>query len=102
MKIINRTIALILCLATLLSVCSCMSTQTKGGLDDPDINVSIVDGDKNPPLELGEEVTDIYSLVCSAVTQNLTDVGFTCGTGVASTMENDNYSALGKSYIKRC
>ena len=98
MKIINRTIALILCLATLLSVCSCMSTQTKGGLNDPDINVSIVDGDKEPPLALDEDITDIYSLVCSAVCQNLTDLGFTCGTGVASTMENDNYSALGIYY----
>lgn len=99
MKIINRTIALILCLATLLSVCSCVDTQTGNGKsDDPDINVSIIDGDKEPPLALDEDITDIYSLVCSAVCQNLTDVGFTCGTGVASTMENDNYSALGIYY----
>ena len=99
MKIINRTIALILCLATLLSVCSCMSTQKGNGKsDDPDINVYIVDGEKEPPLALDEDITDIYSLVCSAVCQNLTDVGFTCGTGVASTMENDNYFALGIYY----
>ena len=104
MKIINRTIALILCLATLLSVCSCVDTQTgsNGGSGTPDINVSVVDGDKGEKedalSQTAEEQADIYSMVCHAVEIDLNTSGFDFGYGVLFD-ENQTLSIPGIYYF---
>lgn len=69
----------------------------------PNINITVFDSDKIKNSEIQTEVEDgaidsIYSLICSSVVKNLENEGFSCGMGVASTIENDNYSALGIYY----
>lgn len=103
MKTIKRIIAIILCLATLLSVCSCMGTQKdKGKSEDPDINVSIVDGDKcekeDALSQTAEEHADIYSMVCHAVEIDLNASGFDFGYGVLFD-ENQTLSIPGIYYF---
>ena len=103
MKIINRTIALILCLATLLSVCSCMSTQKdKGKSDDPDINVSIVDGDKDDKKDQMNYVasmsSDIVTMVQTAVRADYMALGFECSPGVAYELNNVDNKVYGLYY----
>ena len=68
----------------------------------PDINVTIIGGgqkeeDIDSEIEAGI-IDNIYSLVSSAVTKDLEEDGFSCGVGVATTVENDNYSGLGIYY----
>lgn len=68
----------------------------------PDINVTIIGGgqkEDNIDSEIDAGIIDnIYSLVSSAVTKDLEEDGFTSGIGVATTVENDNYSGLGIYY----
>lgn len=68
----------------------------------PNINVTVIGGDQKDDdiqSEINEGIVDsIYSLICSSVTKDLEEEGFLCAMGVASTIENDNYSALGIYY----
>ena len=68
----------------------------------PDINVTIIGGgqkEDNIGSEIDAGIIDsIYSLVSSAVTKDLEEDGFSCGIGVATTVDNDNYSGLGIYY----
>lgn len=81
------------------------SSQTGNEWDadlTPDINVTIIGGGQkedniNSEIESGV-VDSIYSLVSSAVTKDLEEDGFSCGIGVATTVDNDNYSGLGIYY----
>lgn len=74
------------------------------GEEKPGIDITIIGGDiDDKELEVENEIvtgeiTDIRSLVISAVEKDLVEAGFDCGTGVASTLENDNYTALGIYY----
>ena len=60
----------------------------------PDINVTIIGGgqkEDNIGSEIDAGIIDsIYSLVSSAVTKDLEEDGFSCGIGVATTVDNDN------------
>lgn len=68
----------------------------------PNINVTVIGGGKKEE-DIGSEIEagtidNIYSLVCSAVTKDLEEDGFSCGIGVATTVENDHYSGFGIYY----
>ena len=102
MKIINRTIALILCLATLLSVCSCMSTQTgnEGSSSTPNINISVIEGDTpNKDLEnAAHKNSDISEMVYLAVQSELMCAGFNVSSGIAFSEKPNGYTGLGLYY----
>lgn len=68
----------------------------------PNINVTVIGGGKkeediDSEIEAGI-IDNIYSLVSSAVTKDLEEDGFSCGIGVATTVESDHYSGLGIYY----
>lgn len=68
----------------------------------PNVNITVIGGGKKED-NIGSEieagiVNNIYSLINSAVTKDLEENGFSCGIGVATTVENDNYSGLGIYY----
>lgn len=68
----------------------------------PNINLTVIGGGKKEE-DIGSEIDagiidNIYSLVCSAVTKDLEEDGFSCGVGVATTVEDDHYSGLGIYY----
>lgn len=71
---------------------------------EPNISVTIIGGDVGEKeLDIQHEIQQnnidsIYSLICSAVTADLTEVGFECGSGIAESIENDNYTAVGIYY----
>ena len=49
--------------------------------------------------EIGEgTIHDIQSMVTSSVAEDLTAAGFSCGDGIAYTIENDDYAAAGLYY----
>lgn len=68
----------------------------------PDIHITeIGEGGKENDIqsEIDQGVIDnIESLVYSSVAMDLEEAGFHCGTGVAMTIEDDKYSALGIYY----
>ncbi len=104
-KILIQSISFLLCLAMLLPLCSCGITQNDNDDNDTDINFTVIGGNEPTDKEdnINEDlangaISDVYSLVCSAVTQDLTTAGFTCGTGIASTVENDDYASIGLYY----
>ncbi len=45
-------------------------------------------------------ISDIYSMVCSAVEFKLSEAGFTCEPGIAMTVDNDDYESIGTYYYK--
>lgn len=61
------------------------------------IGIGINEEDIIGEIQLGA-IKDIESLIYSAVALNLETVGFKVSTGVASTLENDNYSGFGLYY----
>ena len=68
----------------------------------PDINVTVIGGGQKEnniesEIEIGI-IDNIYSLVCSSVTKDLEEDGFSCGIGVATTIDSNNYSGLGIYY----
>ena len=68
----------------------------------PNVNITVIGGGKKEE-DIGSEIDagiidNIYSLVCSAVTKDLEEDGFSCGVGVATTVEDDHYSGLGIYY----
>lgn len=68
----------------------------------PNINVTIIGGGQKEE-DIGSEIDagiidNIYSLISSAVTKDLEEDGFSCGVGVATTVENNHYSGLGIYY----
>ena len=68
----------------------------------PNVNITVIGGGKKEE-NIGSEIDagiidNIYSLVCSAVTKDLEEDGFSCGVGVATTVEDDHYSGLGIYY----
>lgn len=64
-----------------------------------EVDPNSVEGHIIEEIESGE-VDDIYSMVCSAVEYKLNAAGFSCEPGVALTVENDNYEAIGTYYFK--
>lgn len=126
MKKTNRVISLILSICLLLSFVGCSSNgniqlpspsadywqdvpDDKGESSDiwkngeePNINITVIGGNKkvdDTDSEIDEGIVDsVYALVNSAVTKDLEGEGFTCGIGVATTVENDNYSGIGIYY----
>ena len=50
-------------------------------------------------IEAGD-IDDVYSVVCSAVEYKLSDAGFICEPGVAMTLDDESYEAVGTYYYK--
>lgn len=124
MKKINQFIPILLALIMAVMCCSCtdhgngsVKTPSPNGFwpdvkqgDDfkwnedytPDIHITeIGEGGKEDDIqsEIDQGTIDnIESLVYSSVAMDLEEEGFHCGTGVAMTIEDDNYSALGIYY----
>lgn len=69
----------------------------------PNVNITIIGEDDKKDEEIKDEIDDgeinnVYALIQSAVIKDLEEEGFECGIGIASTMENDNYSGMGIYY----
>lgn len=69
----------------------------------PNINITVIGNGNKKDEELEDEIEDggidnVYALIQSAVIKDLEEEGFECGVGIASTMENDNYSGMGIYY----
>lgn len=104
-KNLIHSLSFLFCLAMLLPMCSCGMTKNSNSGNDTDINFTAIGSnettDKEDNINDGladGTISDVYSLVCSAVTQDLMSAGFTCGTGVASTAEKNDFSSIGLYY----
>lgn len=124
-KILKRIIAGIVCCVVLVTaIYSCNVVRNKKGasgetsiptqslsptVEPTSVPITIVtptlapSQEDNKPDEIIEliddgQVDDIYSLVCSAVSRELSEAGFSVNAGVALSAEKDTYSAIGLYY----
>lgn len=70
---------------------------------ETEVNFTIVEQETPVVTEMNEavesgEVDDIYSMVCSNIEYKLSEAGLTSNAGVAYSVENDDYAALGLYY----
>ena len=77
---------------------SALDTDTK-----PNLDITVIGGGSSIDQEISDEIeenkiTNIESLIYSAVKKNLETDGFTVRSGVASISGNDDYSSLGLYY----
>lgn len=99
----KKLIALLLCIVLITSYVTYRVANNKTPL--PDIIVVAYGQETEKTKRLKEEIGegtihDIQSMVTSSVALNLHEDGFTCGTGIAYSIEDNNYTAAGIYYYE--
>ncbi len=104
---VNKHKKIIACILCCVLVLTCVTYRvTNKQSPSPDIFVVAYGQETEKTKRLKEEIGegliyDIQSMVTSAVAENLVRDGFICGTGIAYTLENDNYTAAGLYYYDK-
>jgi hypothetical protein len=105
-----RLVAILLVIVLLISIAACGKTPETIGADPtdeqtrvitPDIYVTVVEptDDHEPePYIPSDEVNDLAGMVYGSVTYSLECAGFTCGFGLAESLDTSEYSAFGLYY----
>ena len=97
----KKAIAIALCFALLFSYATYRVIDNRSPLPDIIVVAYGQETEKTKRLKeaVGEGVIhDIQSMVASSVAENLKSAGFSCGNGIAYTIENDHYTAAGLYY----
>ena len=95
-----KAISLLTCFVmSITALTSCDESDDDSSGNNSDTSSITTDDTPNSlsDVESGE-IDDIYSLVCSSVGYELSDVGFQTSAGIAYTTENDKYKAFGIYY----
>lgn len=97
----RKWIALLLCFVLIFSYATYRIINKRSPLPDIIVVAYGQETEKTRRLkdEIGEgTIHDIQSMVTSSVAENLVSDGFSCGDGIAYTLENDDYAAAGLYY----
>ncbi len=99
----KKVLAIVLCLILISSYITYRTINPNSSLPDIIVVAYGQETEKTRRLkdEIGEgTIHDIQSMVTSSVVENLETDGFSCGTGIARTLENDNYNGSGVYYYE--
>ena len=97
----KKVLAIALCITLLFSYATYRVITNRSPLPDIIVVAYGQETEKTKRLkdEIGEgTIHDIQSMVTSSVAEDLTAAGFSCGDGIAYTIENDDYAAAGLYY----